>query len=101
MFPYRLRRTSKRKSNPRKTVFAQPLGSYSMPESIDVLMPKWGMNMIEGTLVDWLKSIGDGVQVGEAIASIETDKVEAQIESPVEGVLVEQCVLQGEQVAVG
>jgi pyruvate dehydrogenase E2 component (dihydrolipoamide acetyltransferase) len=53
-----------------------------------VIMPKTGMAMEEGTLVRWLKQVGDPVAKGEAIAVIETDKVTMDLESDYDGTLL-------------
>ena len=64
-------------------------------------MPQMGYDMQEGTLVRWLKSVGDEVSLGEAVAEIETDKAVVEFESTAEGVLVELLVEEGTTVAVG
>ena len=60
-----------------------------------------GYDMQEGTLVRWLKSVGDEVSLGEAVAEIETDKAVVEFESTAEGVLLELLVEEGTTVAVG
>jgi pyruvate dehydrogenase E2 component (dihydrolipoamide acetyltransferase) len=72
-----------------------------LPDSVPVVLPKWGMNMVEATIVEWLKAIGDAVEAGEALVAVETDKVEATVESPVTGTLQEILVGPDEDVAVG
>ena len=47
----------------------------------NVIMPKTGMAMEEGTVVQWLKKVGDQVTRGEVIVVIETDKVTMDLES--------------------
>ena len=64
-------------------------------------MPQMGYDMQEGTLVRWLKSVGDEVSLGEAVAEIETDKAVVEFESTAEGVLLELLVEEGTTVAVG
>ena len=54
----------------------------------NVIMPKSGMAMEEGTIVRWLKAVGDTVSRGEAIAIIETDKVTMELESDFDGTLL-------------
>ena len=54
----------------------------------NVIMPKTGMAMEEGTIVRWLKAVGDTVAKGEAIAVIETDKVTMDLESDFDGTLL-------------
>jgi pyruvate dehydrogenase E2 component (dihydrolipoamide acetyltransferase) len=66
-----------------------------------VTLPKWGMNMVEATVEKWLKSIGDSVSEGEELAEIATDKVDAELESPYAGTLVEIVVGAGEDAEVG
>ena len=55
----------------------------------DVLMPQMGESITEGTLTKWLKKVGDSVQRDEPIFEISTDKVDAEIPSPVAGTLTE------------
>jgi 2-oxoglutarate dehydrogenase E2 component (dihydrolipoamide succinyltransferase) len=64
-------------------------------------MPQMGESIAEGTVSKWLKQVGDMVQRDEAILEISTDKVDAEIPSPSEGVLVEVLVQEGETVEVG
>ena len=66
----------------------------------EVVLPQWGMNMREGTLVRWLKAEGDEVNKGDPIAEIETDKIESELESPVSGVLRRVLVPEGETIPV-
>jgi len=67
----------------------------------EILMPQLGADMIEGTLLNWLKQPGDQVQPGDIIAEVESDK--ATIEVPVEvgGVILELKGQPGEALAVG
>jgi 2-oxoglutarate dehydrogenase E2 component (dihydrolipoamide succinyltransferase) len=67
----------------------------------DVQVPALGESITEGTLAQWLKKPGEGVAADEAIASLETDKVSVEVPSPVAGVLTEQLVKEGDNVAVG
>ncbi len=55
--------------------------------STEVVLPKWGLTMEEGTLVSWLKEEGDRVETGEVIAEVETEKITTDLESPVSGVI--------------
>jgi pyruvate dehydrogenase E2 component (dihydrolipoamide acetyltransferase) len=68
---------------------------------MDVVLPKWGVTMQEGTLTEWRVDEGAAVAQGEPIADIVTDKVEAELEAPVAGVLTSKCVAAGDVVAVG
>jgi 2-oxoglutarate dehydrogenase E2 component (dihydrolipoamide succinyltransferase) len=67
----------------------------------DVQVPTLGESITEGTLAQWLKKPGDAVAEDEPIASLETDKVSVEVPSPVAGVLTEQLVKEGDNVAVG
>ena len=64
-------------------------------------MPQMGYDMQEGTLVRWLKGIGDEVQIGEPIAEIETDKAVIEFESTTSGVVKKIIVDEGSIVPVG
>ena len=66
-----------------------------------VTLPKWGQNMVEGTVTEWLKDVGDTVAEGEDLAEIETDKVDSVLESPHAGTLAEIVVAAGEDAAIG
>ena len=68
---------------------------------MDVTMPKWGMSMQEGLLSSWLVAVGDTVTEGQAIATVETEKVDAEIEAPGDGVVVELLFEPGTEVEVG
>jgi 2-oxoglutarate dehydrogenase E2 component (dihydrolipoamide succinyltransferase) len=67
---------------------------------MDVVMPQMGESIAEGTIVKWLKKPGDRVQKDEPLFEISTDKVDAEIPSPAEGVLAEIVVPEGTTVAV-
>ncbi len=61
----------------------------------EVLMPQMGESITEGTITKWLKKVGDTVQRDEPIFEISTDKVDAEIPSPVAGTLSEIKVQEG------
>jgi 2-oxoglutarate dehydrogenase E2 component (dihydrolipoamide succinyltransferase) len=67
---------------------------------IDVIMPQMGESIAEGTIIKWLKKVGDRVQRDEPIFEISTDKVDAEIPSPSAGTLAEIKVAEGATVAV-
>ena len=69
-----------------------------MPE---VIMPKMGDAMEAGTLSSWLKHEGDQVEVGDALAEIETDKASMELEAEDAGVLTRIIAGEGDEVAVG
>ncbi len=66
----------------------------------DVLMPQMGESITEGTITKWLKKVGDTVQRDEPIFEISTDKVDAEIPSPVAGKLLEIKVGEGKTVTI-
>src|ERR687885_183688 len=67
----------------------------------EVIMPKMGDAMEEGTLVKWLKSEGDEVSEGDAIAEIETDKVTLELEAENSGTLAQLIADEGQDIPVG
>jgi pyruvate dehydrogenase E2 component (dihydrolipoamide acetyltransferase) len=68
--------------------------------STEVVMPQMGESVTEGTIVRWMKKVGDSIDRDEPLLEITTDKVDAEIPSPAAGVLVEIRVKEGETVAV-
>lgn len=68
--------------------------------SEEVKMPQMGESIAEGTIVKWLKHVGDTVKRDEPLFEISTDKVDAEIPAPSSGVLSEIKVQEGETVAV-
>ncbi|MBK5483024.1 2-oxo acid dehydrogenase subunit E2 [Peribacillus sp. TH16] len=69
--------------------------------AVEVVMPKLGMAMKEGTVSEWSKGVGDTVEKGEAIASINSEKIEMDIESPSEGTILNIAVPEGQGVPPG
>ncbi|MBV9268935.1 MAG: 2-oxoglutarate dehydrogenase, E2 component, dihydrolipoamide succinyltransferase [Acidobacteriaceae bacterium] len=67
---------------------------------IDVVMPKMGESIVEGTLTRWLKKPGEKVERDEPLFEISTDKVDTEIPAPASGVLSEVLVQEGATVAV-
>ena len=67
----------------------------------DVKVPTLGESITEATIGEWLKQPGDAVALDEPIASLETDKVAVEVNSPVAGTLSEQLAKPGDTVAVG
>ena len=65
-----------------------------------VVMPQMGESVAEGTIVRWLKKVGDAVERDEPLFEISTDKVDAEIPSPAAGVLSEVKVKEGETVPI-
>ncbi|RKY90123.1 MAG: 2-oxoglutarate dehydrogenase, partial [Ignavibacteriae bacterium] len=68
---------------------------------MDIIMPKMGESINEGTIIKWHKSVGDAVKMDEIIFEISTDKVDTEIPSPAAGVLKEIKFNEGETVEVG
>jgi pyruvate dehydrogenase E2 component (dihydrolipoamide acetyltransferase) len=66
----------------------------------NVVMPQMGESIAEGTIVRWIKKVGDNVDRDEPLFEISTDKVDAEIPSPGAGVLTEIKVKEGETVPV-
>src|SRR5215831_17406885 len=66
----------------------------------DVIMPQMGESIAEGTITKWLKKVGDTIKRDEPIFEISTDKVDAEIPSPVAGTLLEIKVPEGATVAI-
>jgi pyruvate dehydrogenase E2 component (dihydrolipoamide acetyltransferase) len=67
----------------------------------EVIMPKMGDGMEEGTLLEWLKKEGDSVKSGEVIGTIQTDKATLELESPGAGQLAGVLIQGGDTVPVG
>ena len=68
---------------------------------VEVVMPKMGESVMEGTVLTWHKQPGDPVEEDEALLEIGTDKVDSEIPSPASGTLAEIVVSEGETVEVG
>ena len=69
--------------------------------AVEVVMPKLGMAMKEGTVSLWNKAVGDSVGKGEPIASVNSEKIEIDVESPAEGTVLKIEVPEGEGVPPG
>ena len=73
-----------------------------MSKSLDaVTIPKWGIEMTQGTIVAWHKAEGDTVKAGEEIVDIETDKIVNSVEARSAGTLVRILAEVGEELPVG
>jgi 2-oxoglutarate dehydrogenase E2 component (dihydrolipoamide succinyltransferase) len=68
---------------------------------VDVVMPKMGESIMEGTVIEWTKKVGDTVELDETLLEIATDKVDSEVPSPAAGVLVEIKAEPNETVEVG
>ncbi len=67
---------------------------------VKVVMPKWGTGMNEGTVIKWLKTVGDRVESGEMLVEIETAKSTQEMEAPASGTLTEILLHEGEEAEV-
>jgi len=68
---------------------------------VDILMPKMGESIMEGTILKWHKNAGDKVERDETILEISTDKVDTEVPSPESGVITELLFKEGDVVEVG
>ncbi len=68
---------------------------------VDMVMPQMGESLAEGTIVKWLKSVGDPVERDEIILEISTDKVDSEIPAPESGTLAEIVANEGDTIEVG
>ncbi|MBL7893988.1 MAG: 2-oxo acid dehydrogenase subunit E2 [Bacteroidia bacterium] len=67
----------------------------------DLIMPKMGESVAEATIIKWTKNEGDKIKTDETVLEIATDKVDSEIPSPFEGVLVKKLFKEGDVVQVG
>ena len=72
-----------------------------MSDIYPIAVPKWGIEMVEGTIVTWNKAVGDAVSKGDEVFEMESDKIVNDWESPVDGVLRRRIVEEGETLPVG
>jgi pyruvate dehydrogenase E2 component (dihydrolipoamide acetyltransferase) len=73
-----------------------------MSDGIEKLgMPKWGLSMTEGRLLEWLAAEGDEIAVGDEVAEVETEKITGAVEAPAAGVLRRRVAAVGDVVPVG
>src|SRR5256885_14569697 len=78
----------------------EPRFTHEIGYPMDVLMPQMGESMAEGTIVRWIKKVGDKVDRAEPLFEISTDKVDAEIPSPAAGVVSEIRVKEGDTVPI-
>ena len=69
--------------------------------AVDVIMPKLGESITEGTILEWKKSIGDMIDKDETLLEISTDKVDSEVPCPAEGKVIEILYKVNDVVAVG
>jgi len=65
-----------------------------------IIMPRFGMTQEDATIVRWLKKEGERVENGDPICEVTTDKVNMEVEAPVDGILTGLCYAEGETVPV-
>ena len=66
-----------------------------------VKLPKMGETVDEVLVLEWAVNVGDTVKIGDPLMRVETDKVDAELPSPVDGVIVELLVAADDEVTVG
>lgn len=66
-----------------------------------VKLPKFGLTMEEATINEWLVGVGEPIEQGQTLATIESEKVEMELPSPVSGLVAEHLVAVGETVPLG
>jgi len=79
----------------------EPAPAATSGAVVDMVMPKMGESVQEGTVIDWLVQVGDKVEKDQALLNIATDKVDTEVPSPASGTLVEILVRQDQTVEVG
>ena len=68
---------------------------------VQMVMPKMGESIMEGTILSWLKKVGDKIEQDESILEVATDKVDTEVPSTHAGVIVEILVKEGDVVPIG
>ena len=66
----------------------------------EVIMPKIGLDMDEGTISQWYKKVGDRITEGDLLVEIETDKAVTDVESSLNGILIEIVAKEGDTVEI-
>lgn len=68
---------------------------------VEMVMPKMGESIMEGTVLKWLKQVGDRIEQDESVLEVATDKVDTEVPAIYAGTLVEMLAKEGDVVAVG
>lgn len=68
---------------------------------VELIMPKMGESIMEATILNWSKQVGDTVEADETILEIATDKVDSEVPSPTDGVIKEILFQEGDVVEIG
>lgn len=66
-----------------------------------IYMPKFGMTMTEGIIVQWHKQVGDSIRAGEPLVTVQTEKVDTEVPSPMDGVVAELHYAVDDEAPVG
>ncbi|NNF00026.1 MAG: 2-oxoglutarate dehydrogenase, E2 component, dihydrolipoamide succinyltransferase [Pyrinomonadaceae bacterium] len=77
-----------------------PSANASSEDATEIVMPQMGESITEGTISKWLKAVGDNIERDEPLLEISTDKVDAEVPSPVAGMLLEIKAQEGDTVEV-
>ena len=72
-----------------------------MSKEVELIMPKMGESIAEATILKWLKSEGDAIEMDETVLEIATDKVDSEVPSSISGVLSKRLFKEGDVVPVG
>ncbi len=68
---------------------------------VELIMPKMGESIMEATILRWVKNVGDKVAMDESVLEIATDKVDSEVPSPIEGILMEIRFKENDVVPIG
>ncbi len=72
-----------------------------MAKEVELIMPKMGESIAEATILKWLKSEGDAIEMDETVLEIATDKVDSEVPSSISGILSKRLFKEGDVVPVG
>jgi len=72
-----------------------------MSKEVELIMPKMGESIAEATILKWLKSEGDAIEMDETVLEIATDKVDSEVPSSISGILSKRLFKEGDVVPVG
>ena len=78
-----------------------PAAPAASANAVEVVMPKMGESIVEGTILSWHKQVGDKIEMDETLLEIATDKVDTEVPAPAAGTILEILVPEGETVEVG
>lgn len=68
---------------------------------VEFRLPKLGMSVVEGTVLEWLVAEGADVSAGQPMLTVEMDKADSELPAPVAGTVVQLAVSEGETIDVG